>query len=206
MKKLKRYLLLLLFYSIGIAGFSTTRAISSSGNSFNYPIITIIFGDTVNFELETMQNVVEVDRNSWISNDTTPLPGFCIPFGGGKALPVHLTIGIHFYVCTPNAMIGMKGIIFVQDPAGILDKISQTDFPITTKPNNGKFQLKIDSSQLAKNYDLEIYNVQGDKIYASSDKQQQKLNKIDIADIPKGIYYLKLNGGVEIQFKKIVIE
>ncbi len=91
-------------------------------------------------------------------------------------------------------------------PAGILDKISQTDFPITTKPNNGKFQLKIDSSQLAKNYDLEIYNVQGDKIYASSDKQQQKLNKIDIADIPKGIYYLKLNGGVEIQFKKIVIE
>jgi len=206
MKKLKKYLLLLLFYSLGTASFCTTCAISSSENSFNYPIVSIILGDTVNFKLNNIQNVIEVNQASWISNDTTPLPGFSIPFGGGMVLPVQLSVGIHFYVCSANALLGMKGIIFVRDPTGKIENRLEAEFPITSNLYNGKFQLKIDSSQLAKNYDLEIYDLQGDKIYASSYKKQQNSNKIDIADIPKGTYFLKLNGGAEIHFKKIVIE
>lgn len=50
---------------------------------------------------------------TWSVNGNTPLSGgFTRPFGGGLLTPsTGLTVGTHYYVCSPHASSGMKGII-----------------------------------------------------------------------------------------------
>lgn len=113
MKKIT-FLLLLLFTSL--AGFSTIWTITNSGNSFTPASITINLGDSVNFVLGTSHNASEVSQTTWNANGNIPLSGgFETAFGGGIVLPAQLGVGTHYYVCTPHASVGMKGVIIVQE-------------------------------------------------------------------------------------------
>ena len=110
-----RLLLFTLLLSAGFSGFCTTWTIGFSGNTFTPSSITITFGDTVNFALNSTHNAVEVSQTTWIANGTTPLAGgFQVPLGGGSVFPAQLGVGTHYYVCTPHASLGMKGTITVQ--------------------------------------------------------------------------------------------
>ena len=111
------YLSILLLFSIFITVpvFSTTTTILASGLSFVPTPISIVSGDTVNFSIGGSHNVVEVSFATWSVNGNTPLSGgFSLPFGGGILTSASgLSIGTHYYVCSPHASSGMKGIIIV---------------------------------------------------------------------------------------------
>ncbi len=113
----KNHLLLLticslLFFQKSNASIST---ITSSGLTFSPSSVTIASGDSVNFSISGSHNVLEVSFATWTTGGTTPLVGgFSRPFGGGLLTPATgLTVGTHYYVCTPHASSGMKGIIIV---------------------------------------------------------------------------------------------
>ncbi|HTO15010.1 MAG TPA: T9SS type A sorting domain-containing protein [Edaphocola sp.] len=108
-------LLTILLLSISFTAFSTVFTVNNSGNSFSPANTTVILGDTINFDIANMHNVIEVSQTTWAANNNTPLSGgFSTPFGGGMVYTATLTVGTHYFVCSPHSSSGMKGMIIVQ--------------------------------------------------------------------------------------------
>ncbi|MES2619457.1 MAG: Calx-beta domain-containing protein [Bacteroidota bacterium] len=83
------------------------------GTSYNPDSITIIQGDTVEFQLDPSHDALEVDQATWNSFGSAPLSGgFNVPFGGGSL--TGLSAGTHYYICTNHIGSGMRGRIVVQ--------------------------------------------------------------------------------------------
>jgi len=204
---MKKILLFTVLASSGFAGFGSTFTISNSGTEFTPATITIIVGDNVDFSLGTSHNAIEVSQATWNANGNTPLSGgFSTPFGGGTVSADKLAVGTHYFVCKPHASLGMKGTITVLDPTGIAENTSKEDISIYPNPSNGNFQLQINTSQFAKKLDLGIYTVQGKRVYSKADMQQQTSSNIEISDLPKGIYFLRLFDGKDNYYRKIVVQ
>lgn len=204
---MKKILLFIVLASSGFAGFSSTFTVSNSGTSFTPGTITIALGDLVNFSLGISHDAIEVSQATWNANGNTPLSGgFSLPFGGGSVPLDKLTAGTHYYVCSPHASIGMKGKIIVLVSTGIADNTLQDDVSIFPNPSNGNFQLQINNTQSAKKMDLGIYTVKGEKVYSKSDLQQQNTTSIEIPDLPKGVYIVRLYGRKENYIRKIVVQ
>jgi plastocyanin len=107
------------FLMFVLSAYASKVTITNSGNTFSPSSVTINAGDTVVFQLETAHNVVEVSQSTYIANGNTSNGGFSLPFGGGS---VKLSqAGTYYYVCTPHAKFGMKGIITVNQTAGVED-------------------------------------------------------------------------------------
>ena len=116
-RKMKNKILLtLLLIKLNLIGFSTVWPVFNIGNTFSSATITINFGDTVNFLISGSHDAREVSLMTWNANGNTALfGGFQTNFGGGMVYPTQLGVGSHYYVCTPHASMGMKGIIIVQN-------------------------------------------------------------------------------------------
>ncbi len=109
-------LLLLLSILLSTSVFCITTTVTASGTSFSPSTFTITYGDSVNFNLGGNHNATEVSLATWNANGTTPLGGgFATATGGGIVTPVTLTVGTHYFVCTPHASMGMKGTVVVQN-------------------------------------------------------------------------------------------
>jgi len=203
---MKKTLLSNVLFSIATIGFSATATITNSGTTFTPNAVTINLGDDVLFNIASIHNVIEVSIDTWNANGTTPLPGgFSLPFGGGTIAANLLTAGIHYYVCGPHASSGMKGTITVKNSTGIAEDLSKDGFAVFPNPSNGNFQLKINNPQPAKKFDLGIYDAIGNKVYAKSDIQQQYATNIELSDLPKGSYVIRLYDGTESYYRKIVV-
>ena len=204
---MKKILLFIVLTSYGFAGFSATFTINNSGTTFTPNAITITLGDNVDFVIGGTHNAIEVSLATWTANGNTALSGgFSTPFGGGTVTADKLTLGVHYYVCKPHAVFGMKGTITVLDPTGLADHSRKEDISVFPNPSNGNFNLQINNSQAAKKMDLGIFTLQGKKVYSKSDLQQQDIYTIEIPDLPKGVYILKLYGRKEIYSRKIVVQ
>jgi plastocyanin len=203
---MKKSILSLIVALSGFSGFSATFTINNSGTTFTPNEITIAVGDNVNFVIGNSHNAVEVSQATYNSNGNAPLPGgFSVPFGGGAVPAEKLTAGIHYYVCEPHAEFGMKGKITVLNTTGIAENKLKDGISIFPNPSNGNFQLKINNPQTAKDYELGIYNVLGARVYSKSQIQQQSTINVDIADLPKGTYFVKLFSAKETFYRKIVV-
>src|ERR1035437_6539811 len=117
---MKKTLLIAFAIYSGVA-LCNTVTIVNSGSTFSPATVTITVGDTVKFTLASIHDAVEVSQATWNANGTTALSGgFSTPFGGGLVLPAQLTVGTHWYVCSPHAAsMHMKGVIIVKNAAGI---------------------------------------------------------------------------------------
>lgn len=73
---------------------------------------------------------------------------------------------------------------------------------IFPNPSNGVFQITSDESQITN---LEIVNILGEKVYAST-KAQVANSTIDISNQPKGVYFVKIYDGTTIYNQKIVVQ
>jgi len=68
----------------------------------------------VSFELAGNHNAREVDQATYDAKGTVALEGgFDLPLGGGVAGPFD-EAGMHYFVCTPHAGLGMVGTITVE--------------------------------------------------------------------------------------------
>ena len=89
----------------------TTHVVSNSGLNFVPANLTITAGDTVDWQISSSHNVREVSQATYNANGTASNGGFQLGSGGGKqAFP---NPGTFYYVCTPHASSGMKGIVTV---------------------------------------------------------------------------------------------
>ncbi len=204
---MKKIALSMMMMLAGLTGYCTTWIITSPGFTFSPATITIDLGDDVDFDIDGIHAVVEVSQSTWNANENTPLPGgFDTPFGGGMVTSSELTLGTHFYVCSPHASGGMKGIIIVQNTTSTEPNPFSANMSIYPNPSSGKFQLVMANSEISKNYDLDVYDLQGKRVYAKSRSELQSLNEIDLSNFEKGIYFVKLRDGIKIYSRKIVVQ
>ena len=203
---MKKALLSISIFLSGITSFCTTWIITNTVTfAFSPATITITLGDSVNFQLAAIHNVVEVSLATWNVNGITPLPGFSTPFGGGLVLPAQLTVGTHYYVCQNHvALEGMKGTIIVQNPTGITDNSVLENIRIYPNPSNGILKLEYNGTQFDKDCGLEIYNVKGEKIYQSV--ALNPISEIDLSYQSRGIYFVKIHKGQAVLTRKILLE
>jgi plastocyanin len=199
-----KYLFSVLVLLINLNCFSTIWIVNNAGTTFTPDTIIINLGDTVNFVLGSVHNSREVSEASWNANNNTALPGgFETPTGGGIVLPAQLGVGNHYYVCVPHASMGMKGVIIVRNLTEIkVENLKEINISVFPNPTIGKFNLTIEDSQNKENYDLEIYNIQGQLIYHSN-VTETKL-EIDLNNQLNGIYFIRIYYGETVINKKIM--
>ena len=203
MKKI--FLLTFLVMLIGLTAFPKVWTVVNSGDTFSPSSITIKAGDSVSFVLEGTHNAVEVNQATWNSNGSTSLPGgFGTSFGGGMILPAQLTAGIHYYVCTPHASMGMKGTITVQSvTTGAAANQLLTGISLFPNPSEGKFRLTLNGWTNSEKNSVEIYNLAGKSIFRSDITNSQY--DVDLTSAGKGIYLVKVVQGSAVQIRKLII-
>ena len=203
---MKKAILLFGMISFAVAAFSATVNITNAGFTFSPANVTINLGDDINFQLGGSHNAVEVSKATFDAGGNTPLPGgFSVAFGGGAVTADKLTAGTHYFVCSPHASLGMKGTITVLNTTGIAFNASKDGISVYPNPSNGNFQLSVGNTKFSKEFDVEIFNVVGAKVYSKPELAQQHVFNIEAADLPKGTYILKVNNGEAAYYRKIVI-
>lgn len=187
---MKKTVPLFAFLFIHLISYSKTLVIENLDMQFSPAEITITIGDTVQFNLENLHNAVEVSKATWDAKGTTALPGgFSLGKGGGIVLPSKLTLGTHYYVCTPHASLGMRGTIIVKSANGINE--NNAVVPISIFPSPAADFITIKSSNTLGT----VYS-----IIASDGKQvfSGKLNvnetTVSVYGWVPGIYYFMAEG------------
>ena len=204
---MKKYTLLFLFAQLTISGFSTTWIVTNSGFSFSPVNLTISEGDSVLFDIDNVHTSLEVSQATWNANGNSPLAGgWDLGGGGGLLLPSDLTAGMHWYVCEPHASSGMKGTIMVESTTYIGEPPSPTTISLTPNPTDGYVQLTVSSLDFKPQYDLEILNLAGDKVYAERRLEQDAVIELNLAWLAQGMYILKINDGIYVESRKLIIQ
>jgi plastocyanin len=188
MKKIVSLLFLFLFT---VAYVSAKNEIINVGLTFSPSTLTIVPGENVTFTLESAHNAVEVSKATWDANGATPLPGgFSVGFGGGEVLPAQLPNGTHWYVCSPHASSGMKGIIIVGTPTGIEETRGLID--VSVFPNPASDLITVKGSKNLPGTEYYITDQNGRQVLTG--KLDGETTSIQISQLNKGIYYLQLEG------------
>ena len=130
---------------------------------------------------------VEVSKPIWDANEATPLSGgFSLPFSGGLLIPEQLAIGTHFYVCTPHAMLGMKGSIVVLGPSSIASTAIQS-ISFFPNPATDLLAVKAGPDLIGSNY--HIMDVTGKQV--AMGKFENEESYINISGLMTGIYFFQ---------------
>lgn len=195
-----KFLLSLLLFTASISGYSTTWTVTNSGFTFSPDAITISLGDEVQFTLESMHDAIEVSQETWLANGNTALAGgFQTQFGGGLVLPAALTAGTHYYVCSPHASSGMKGVIIVNNSTGIPENEPQMRLSVYPNPANSFMTIK--ASRLIPDTEYSITDQTGRQVM--NGKLTDETTTVDIHNLATGIYLFQLGDQRKSSFKVI---
>ncbi len=195
---MKNYLFIVAFCLYSGFVLSNKITVTNSGFTFTPDSINIRISDTIVFQISSMHDVLEVSQATWNANGTTPLPGFSLPVGGGEL--TGLSAGVHYYVCTFHASLGMKGRIFVTSGTGINEKESGNELmSVFPNPTSGKVAVQyretgIQGSATGETY-LTVYNFLGGKIFSLPNPLPGSCYELDLTTYPDGIYFLSLYDG-----------
>ncbi|MES2395995.1 MAG: T9SS type A sorting domain-containing protein [Bacteroidota bacterium] len=78
---------------------------------------------------------------------------------------------------------------------------------IYPNPTNGKFIIELSSPPLKNDKcEIKIYNMLGEKVFQSSNLNQQTSKEINLSASPKGIYFVRIYDGEKNHSKKIVVQ
>lgn len=201
--KMKKKLLLSTFLlTMSSMVFCKTWTITNAGKTFTPDTITITLGDSVNFVIDGSHDAREVSQTTWMANGNTALPGgFQTPFGGGLVLPEKLTVGTHYYVCTPHADDAMKAVIIVKNSptTGVQENKLNTNITIYPNPASDLITVKSSSNTLGSTYI--ITDQTGRNVMAGQLNNERTL--VDITLLAKGIYLFHIQGPNRETFKVI---
>lgn len=194
---------LLLFFMLltSIAGFCTTITITavSDGSKFEFSPdeVVIASSDVVNFQLASIHNAIEVSKETWDADGSTPLSGgFVVPFGGGTL--TGLSVGTHYYVCENHVAMGMKGRIIVSS-LGVNENYLVKNFSIYPNPSTDFVTVKANDNFSDLTYS--ILDIQGRQI--SKGELENVTTSIDLSELNPGVYFLQV-GEVKRQTLKLI--
>lgn len=217
----------------GLCAGNYTLTITDGNNCTSSATVTITQSPAFSASFTLVQD--SVNPLLWYATTTitggTPPLSYLWDFGDGNTstlqypshtyaapghYPICLTVtdanGCTATTCDSTYKVMAPGIIqylSVVDPliTGITANQLETNISISPNPSNGKFTLQAGS--LFTKYDLEIYNIMGEKVYSSHTPPLSITNRkfeIDLSKQSKGIYLLKIIFDKGVVKKKIIIQ
>jgi hypothetical protein len=155
-------------------------------------------------------NAVEVSQATWNADGTTSNGGFSTPFAGGGVSPSQLTLGVHYYVCTNHASMGMKGRIFVINTVGVptinLLKPTFTLFPNPVS-NSVSVNYSLTEKAIVKINLIDATGRNSISLLSETKDKGTYLNCFDLENnLAKGIYYFELMVGDNRSTQKLIIQ
>ena len=188
---MKTFILISLFVFLSLAGFSTKWVIVNSGFTFSPATLTVTTADSILFSVSNIHQPIEVSQATWNADGNTPLPGgFSLPFGGGLLLPSSLSVGIHYYVCSVHASMGMKGTITVESSAGIAENPGLKKLSVYPNPANNSITVSIETGLIGLNY---IIADQAGKLVKNGNLDAG-ITTVPIDQLSPGIYFFEVVG------------
>jgi plastocyanin len=204
---MKKIILSLLLTTICLNGFSKTWTVLSSGMTFSPATVTINQGDSVKFTLDASHNAVEVSQTVWNANGATSNNGFSLPFGGGTALPSKLTVGTHYYVCTPHASLGMKGNIIVSAATALKETANDNSLMVYPNPISDRINIQLNLAESTV-IEIKLFDLQGKLVTTLVPKTlmdgtfQQSFERV--AEMSPGVYLVKTTLGNTFSYRKVI--
>ncbi|MDX1908452.1 MAG: T9SS type A sorting domain-containing protein, partial [Bacteroidia bacterium] len=111
--------------------------------------------------------------------------------------------GTYAVIVTQNGCSDTSACLAVTT-VGIEDDGALSSIVLYPNPSNGHFQFSIDGSQVAQGGKLEIYTVEGKRIYQSI--ITQTISDLDLSHQASGMYWVRFYNGQTILTKKMVLE
>jgi plastocyanin len=174
----------------------STFTINNAGLTFTPAEITISTNDAVVFSISGSHNAVEVSEATWSSGGSTALPGgFSLGFGGGNLAAGSLSVGTHYYVCSPHASAGMKGKIIVQSTTGV--SAEKATLQLTIFPNPVSEQLFLKNAVNLAGNSYRISSLDGREVQKGSIPSGSAA--ISISDLKPGSYLFLMEDGSEVR-------
>lgn len=202
---IKKTTISLLLAAGSFVGFAKTWEVTTPGFSFSPSALTVAANDTIKFTIGSNHNAREVEKATWDANGSTlKSNGFATDFGGGTVLAKDLTVGTHYYVCTPHAGGGMKGMITVEAVTGVEQNDLDAVISVFPNPSNGQVQVDASALNLSEDNTLAVYSSQGEKISETIIISNQ--TTIDLSNQPKGIYFIRVSNKNGIVSKQVTIQ
>lgn len=205
---MEKIILALLLATFSLNGYSKTWSVVNSGNTFSPSTLTINQGDDVNFVISSAHDAVEVSQTVWNANGNSPGTGFSVSFGGGNVSTLELTVGTHYYVCTPHASLGMKGKIIVMPIAGIEENKTQDEFLIYPNPVIDYLNVQFFSPELNM-LEIKLFNLDGKMLkvlVAKTGVTGPFLKSFNLAsETVPGVYFIQITVGEKKSFRKVVV-
>lgn len=90
-------------------------------------------------------------------------------------------------------------VVNVSNCTGIISQFQNIGITIFPNPTTGK--ILINGRDI--NF-IEIYNILGERIYSISNFEQR--NEIDLTNVPKGIYFIRIHDGIKSYDRKIAVQ
>jgi plastocyanin len=191
-------LTLILTYQV----FAVRHTVANAGNTYTPSNISITLGDTVDFVITAAHNAVEVSQATWGSNGSTSNGGFNIPYGGGTWVPQ--STGTFFYVCTPHAAMGMKGIITVVS-SGLNTENLTNNVNVLLYPNPVVNTLYIQSENENTVESVELIDISGKLVQSIQYGTDFGQRKVDVTSMPNGVYMVRVKSGKAVLTKRVLI-
>lgn len=205
---MEKRILLVAIISLSLVGVSYAEKVTveNNFNTFTPDEISINVGDTVEFDITGTHNVVEVSQATWEADDTTSNGGFELDFGGGEL--VFDTPGIYYYVCTPHAHLGMKGIIEVSTISSITDIGRSREIFLSAYPNPVSDQLSLEFNIIEPtSLSIELFDITGRSVLSLISREYSAgvhTEILDIGDLQPGKYFIRYETANETNVKSLI--
>lgn len=117
--------------------------------------------------------------------------------------------GSYIVTMTVSNPCGMDTMTVVLDlfATNVHEMIDECDITIYPNPNQGLFNIELNCANPNSDYNIEIYNLIGQKIFNSLN-YQNSIQKIDLTQMTNGIYFIHLTNqnGERLKMEKIIIQ
>jgi len=207
---MKKFILSSIFLASGIgACFATQHTIGNVNTTFSPDSININTGDTVVFNLASFHNAVQVSYATWLTTDTTGLPGgFRLPKGGGMvAFPIP---GKYYFICQPHATLHMRGVIIVETPLTVSNVTNEIAL-LNVFPNPASDFISVSYTlNSASNVNIRLINTAGAEVlnvlHESKDPGTYQETLSLNSNLPKGDYFVILNSNNQSNIQKVIVK
>jgi plastocyanin len=199
-------ILFLAFFTFGNKAFCTIHTVGNNGFSYSPMNLTIQAGDTIEFQLSSTHNAVQVSEATFNANGATPLAGgFSVGFGGGQI--VLTEPGTYYYVCTPHASFGMKGTITVEDEStSTFNQIANASVYLSPNPAAEFVYISFSEAIDLQYAKISIINLTGQRsgFNLSAIRRQGNEMQLDVSHLNPGIYFIEVWDQKKVFYKKLI--